>query len=281
VDLDANGTVDRIYAGDLQGHMWVFDVTSTSDGSWGTAYGTAAVPAPLFTAKSVANTAQPITARPLLARNIDNVGGSLPDIVVMFGTGQYITSADITDINQQSFYVVGDFGTGSLLRASLLQRTFTTTGTLRSPTASQATLNWSTKSGWFMDFSVGTASPARGAERVLTKASLRRRTLFFNTAIPDGTPCNGGGTGWLFGVDFLTGLNAAQGTFDSNHNGSIDDGDQPYIGEFVSGGLPSESGLLGDKQYTPDSSGELLVRDVNVGSSIKEGRLGWEEIRAK
>jgi type IV pilus assembly protein PilY1 len=280
-DLDGNGTVDRIYAGDLKGQMWAFDVSAATDTSWAVAYGTAAAPAPLFTAKDASNNAQPITTRPLLAKNLDNVGGASPNIVVMFGTGEYVTQADITDINRQTFYVVGDMGTGSLLRANLLQRTFTTSGTLRSPTTGQAALVWSTKSGWYMDLNIGTTTPALSAERVVTQASLRRRTLFFNTMIPDGSPCTGGGTGWLMSFDFLTGLNPSQAVFDSNADGVINSSDMPYVGQYVSDGLPTKSGILGSKQYTPTSSGSLSIREINVGSSTLEGRLGWEELRPK
>jgi type IV pilus assembly protein PilY1 len=105
--------------------------------------------------------------------------------------------------------------------------------------------------------------------------------LFFNTDIPDPTPCAGGGSGWLMSFDFLTGLNPAQGTFDANNDGIINASDLAYVGQFVSGGLPAKSGFLGSKQYTPTSSGALGVRDINVGSSALEGRLGWEELRAK
>ena len=64
VDLDNNGTVDRVYAGDTEGNMWAFDLSGTTEGSWEIADlppavgGVPATPVPLFSTPS----GQPITA---------------------------------------------------------------------------------------------------------------------------------------------------------------------------------------------------------------------------
>ena len=34
IDIDGNGTVDRLYAGDLQGNLYLIDVSSTTAGVW-------------------------------------------------------------------------------------------------------------------------------------------------------------------------------------------------------------------------------------------------------
>jgi type IV pilus assembly protein PilY1 len=59
---DSNGdqTVDAVYAGDLQGNMWKFDLT----GSNVTAWGVANAGVPLFTARNASNEVQPITSQP-------------------------------------------------------------------------------------------------------------------------------------------------------------------------------------------------------------------------
>lgn len=277
-DLDGNGTADRVYAGDLKGNMWVFDVEGSNTGSWDVAYKSGSTPKPLFTAKDASNNIQPITARPLLAKNIDNISGGGKNLVVMFGTGQYLINGDLSDVNQQTFYVVADVGTRELTRSSLQERVFSESDNLRSSPATQAAMDWSARKGWFMDFDSGTASPAIGAERIISQALLRRRTLFFNTITPDATPCNSGGTGWLMSLDFLTGLNPTIPTFDANNDGKIDSSDLLFIGQLVSQGVIARSGILGNQQYTPTSAGDLLRREVNVGESSLEGRLGWEEV---
>ena len=50
MDIDSNGTVDFIYAGDLLGNMWKFDVSNANKNLWGIPFGTVPVPKPLYTA---------------------------------------------------------------------------------------------------------------------------------------------------------------------------------------------------------------------------------------
>ena len=111
VDLDGNGTPDIVYAGDLKGNLWKFNVASASPSDWGVAYGTALAPLPLYTATygaTVANvlvqTPQPITAPPLVRANDRGAGG----LMVAFGTGRSLTEADRSDTSVQSFYAVLD-----------------------------------------------------------------------------------------------------------------------------------------------------------------------------
>jgi type IV pilus assembly protein PilY1 len=86
-DLDGNGTIDRVYAGDLKGQMWAFDLSDTNSGAW-------AIPgsAPLFTTKGD----QPITTKPTLAKHptISDDGTNEPNVMVFFGSGQYLVNAD-------------------------------------------------------------------------------------------------------------------------------------------------------------------------------------------
>ncbi|HYR15969.1 MAG TPA: PilC/PilY family type IV pilus protein, partial [Mycobacterium sp.] len=68
-DVDGNMTTDFVYAGDAQGNLWKFDLTSTSSSSWQVAF----AGAPLFTAStngsgcaSAPAACQPITSAPAL-----------------------------------------------------------------------------------------------------------------------------------------------------------------------------------------------------------------------
>ena len=62
VDVDFDGKVDYVYAGDLRGNMWKFDLTSTNSANWDVAFAESSVPMPLFTATG--GDTQPITTRP-------------------------------------------------------------------------------------------------------------------------------------------------------------------------------------------------------------------------
>lgn len=106
VDINSDGSPDVIYAGDLKGNMWKFDVTSASEASWNVGFSGN----PLFSAKystggpSASSSDQPITAAPIAKANDRGVGG----LMVAFGTGQNITEADRTDASVQTFYSVLD-----------------------------------------------------------------------------------------------------------------------------------------------------------------------------
>ncbi len=98
--VDANGDriVDLVYAGDLRGNMWKYDLSATTTASWGVANSAA----PVYSAKDASSTAQPITAAPEVGRHPN--GG----VLVYFGTGQYVATGDPSNMNVQSFYAIWD-----------------------------------------------------------------------------------------------------------------------------------------------------------------------------
>ncbi|MFC6634569.1 pilus assembly protein [Microbulbifer taiwanensis] len=283
VDSDLNGIVDRIYAGDLKGNMWVFDVTSNVASGWSVINDDAGKPQPLFTAVG-----EPITGAPLVARNTDNPDGSDPNLLVTFGTGQYITAADTATTGAGGFYVVADNGTYGLKKGNLVSRSIGTRnvtqpdGSVRSyRTLGGDELKWADHAGWYIQLKSG-ISPD-GGERVVTRPDLLRNVLFFNTLIPTGQVCSAGGYGWLMSVDVRTGLAPVKhAVFDGNGDGKINSGDQGLVGQMVSEGIPNKPGFLkgnnGIRQYTPNSAGTIPYRPVEVGDGDRVGRLSWEEI---
>ena len=62
-----DGLADRVYAGDLFGEMWAFDLSGSNTSNWDVAYKQGSTPKPLFT--SPAN--QQITSVPVIVRNKD------------------------------------------------------------------------------------------------------------------------------------------------------------------------------------------------------------------
>jgi type IV pilus assembly protein PilY1 len=106
VDIDNDRITDYIYAGDLLGNLWKFDVTSSNASSWGVAYRSGSTPKPLYTAKDPSNAAQPITAKPQTGR----VGGPPQSggVMVYFGTGKYFEYGDRSTTQTQTFYGIWD-----------------------------------------------------------------------------------------------------------------------------------------------------------------------------
>jgi type IV pilus assembly protein PilY1 len=88
-DLDGDHVTDYVYAGDLKGNVWRFDLTSTSPASW------AAASAPLFTTPS----GQPITTQLLV---LSSTGGGAQRLMVEFATGQRTQVTNTTAVSYAS-----------------------------------------------------------------------------------------------------------------------------------------------------------------------------------
>jgi len=150
-DVDGDQKVDYIYAGDLQGNLWKFDVNCTSrdvntgdntacqPNSTGTDWQVANNGNPLFVACDP-NTSgcgrQPITSKPQIGSvgttqayaqyQSTSSGQSKPSVMVYFGTGIYLGLTDVTNTisditkqqiysgstQQQTFYALWDKNTG-------------------------------------------------------------------------------------------------------------------------------------------------------------------------
>ena len=137
-DYDQDHTIDYIYAGDLLGNVWKFDVTSQDPTQWGVT-----ASSPLFNAGS----GQPITTHITVSSvkqvtSIKNAVGLFLDnaqerIVLNFGTGQQVpqtsTSAASYATGQQYLYGIWDWDQGS-----------TTTGGWNKITALQPTIGLTT-----------------------------------------------------------------------------------------------------------------------------------------
>jgi len=215
-DLDGDHIVDYIYAGDLKGNVWRFDVTSTNTSSWAVS-----TPGPLFKTQ----TGQPITTPVVVASAV--VTGSVPQVIVSFGTGQRtqftLTSSTTYVTNTtQSIYGVWDWnlttwnaqsnadylalttsqastgfsiGSGSPITASKLQQqTFSiVSGSPNTITASNTTFNWAScsgsctgKFGWYVNLpsTNGTTGGKTIVEQIVSPPSLFEDALVVNSTIP-------------------------------------------------------------------------------------------------
>jgi hypothetical protein len=118
VDVNNDLKVDYVYAGDLLGNMWKFDLTSTDHTKWQVAYcenGDTTnhcldtfgriTPKPLFAGLA----GQSITASPDVMRHDSNLG-----YMVIFGTGKYLGESDLASTTVQSLYGIWDWAPDAL-----------------------------------------------------------------------------------------------------------------------------------------------------------------------
>jgi type IV pilus assembly protein PilY1 len=102
IDVDGNGTADIVYAGDLMGNLWKFDISKPDHDQWQVAHTSGGQPAPMFTAVGPTGAAQPITSAPAVVPHPN--GG----FMVVFGTGKNLTDADAADTRLNSVYGLYD-----------------------------------------------------------------------------------------------------------------------------------------------------------------------------
>ena len=103
LDVNGDGVPDYVYAGDLRGNMWKFDISSATAANWGVAFSGNPLFTATYTSSSGSSSRQPITAAPTL-RNNRTVGG----LMVAFGTGRNLTETDRTDTSTQTVYSILD-----------------------------------------------------------------------------------------------------------------------------------------------------------------------------
>ncbi len=282
IALDTTGDLlaDRVYAGDLLGNLWAFDLTDTSLGSpdWKVAYKQGTTPQPLFVATDSNNNPQPITSRPVVTRQ-NEVNTSLlnkPNLMVYFGTGQYIVAGDKTSTDTQTFYGIWDKGTDDLDRSDLLEQSLdSASSNATSRVMSDHAIDYGASDmGWFFDL------PTDG-ERVTVDPIVRGKLLIFATLIPGSQLCLPEGDGWVMVVDPTNGGQPGLPTYDVNRDGVIDSSDLvdgKVAGGFRVGGIPGGLGVIGDLLMVTDDEGQLTSTTIDFMGNSTLGRVSWQEI---
>lgn len=273
VDTNGDKIIDVVYAGDLQGNVWKFDLSDTNPGSWKVAGGSSQ---PLFTARNASNQAQPITSPVEVGYHKE--GGYM----IFFGTGQFIASGDATDKKVQSLYGIWDNGSPiTVTNRSVLQQQTILTETTVPPferTVSNNTVDWTAKRGWYIDL---TQTGGKPAERSVVMPMLNFGRIIFTTLIPSVDPCEAGGRNWLML------LNAENGgmipdirQFDTNHDGKLDNGDR-IIAAVGSDGIRSESVAIsaGSLTHLIAATTTGAVENVTIRNGAQPPRRSWKQIQ--
>lgn len=199
----AQGAVDVIYAGDLQGNVWRFDFSRVARNlSMAQLINNTSHRRILFSARDNRNIPQPVTTRPKV------VYGSDGGYMVLFGTGKNIElhDASASTFSTQTFYALLDNRTSSIPGRQALQvRTAEPVNGGEHLLIKGAHFTYgstaNTKRGWYLDF----PSSMTTGERSVTEAATLYGTVFFNTLIPARDLCSTG-SGRQYQLDLLTGL---------------------------------------------------------------------------
>lgn len=239
VDVNLDGKADYVYAGDIDGNLWKFDLSNFSTS-----------PVKLFPTGTATQTspAQAITMAP--GYKSHPLGGRM----VTFVTGRIFDTADASDSATHYAYGIWDRPAAYAANDTLLTQTLTegdytfvnSTGaseTIRVRTASSNVPDWAPGSGNHMGWK--TALPL-GGERVVGDGAFVTGSVFLffatnPTINPTATPP---GENWWMQLNALTGGDNGTVRFDLNADRSFTaadklDGASP-VGRFMGGGVRSQ-----------------------------------------
>lgn len=232
VDVNGDGLTDTVYAGDLLGRMWKFDLSSGVDTNWKVAE-TAGVAQPIIA------TGRPITSAPAVA--LHPQGG----LLVTFGTGRQLVNADSSSTALESIYGIWDKPGGPhnvavtdlVLRELDAASALTNSGAdARVLTGGVATaINYGLKRGWKMDLLLS-------KEKVVFNPITDGQRAFYSTSIPqDSAACQEIPGGSFLAFDAINGAEPPTVILDINNSAGTS------VGTFESGDQVSGKSTMGRK----------------------------------
>jgi len=282
---DIDNTARYVYAGDLLGNVWRFDPNSDQDT---TDYITAN-PKRLAILKDSSNVVQPITTRPELGL-IGNTGR-----IIMFGTGKYLESSDVSNTQQQTIYGIADrydeINGGVATTDGVIPNVRDTDYTVEQTMSLARTLTGKAvdltspldfsgavslgKTNWLVDL-------PESRERVNVDPQLVSGTLLVASNIPSSSSCAAGGTSYINFMDYLTGGYVGSSTSPSETD--TNSASSSRLGAIIVGFvvLKLSSGKAVNVTLA-DSPTPQNVGGATFGSDGQDGmysntRAGWREL---
>lgn len=303
-DHNGDRIVDYIYAGDLQGNVWKFDLSHNSPHLWKVAHSLGNRSIPFFTARNPSGQRQPITS----AIEIGPPPPGKLGVMLYFGTGRFFAVGDNTSTEVQSFYALWDnftnngeivYCSGSnsscnrdnVLQSQRILYEGTGPGTLRFRITSADAVDYATKRGWYLDLLPPSGTPQ--GERVVSAPLLRHGRVIFSTLIPSSDPCRFGGDSWIMELSASSGQRLDYSVFDINADRLYNAADEVTL--LIDGqtqtvpvsGIASTVGLIkspavvsaGEREHklASGTTGEIAVFGER-GGGLGYGRVSWQEL---
>ena len=305
VDMDHDHVADYVYAGDLKGEVWRFDLTSNSESSWHVTTG------PLFKTPS----GQPITSQ--VVPEFVTVNGAT-QMMLYFGTGnkfpQTSTSTTSYSTGTQSFYAVWDWnmstwnGLHSSQFATLTTTQMGTVSGLSSPytlgttnlasraittdangdrlVSTSAVVCWANSTtcttgnnqfGWYMNLpGTNTGYGSTTYEQIIFSPSILSTVVIFNSVLPaidSPLACSTDlDSGWSYALDVRTG-DAISG-FWQGYSSSLPSNTAGYQGN-ATGTMYYAGGAV----IYQDTGGQHHAVPVPLPPDISGARETWVQIR--
>jgi len=285
VDLDNDFKIDTIYAGDLYGCVYAFDVSDSSPSSWQDGE-------LKHEAVDESGNPAPITAPIVVGTHPTGQG-----VMLYFGTGKYLEPSDQNPAQaKRRFYAIWDKGWGTntdsrstISSGNMLEQSITGVETRGVDTngdntvdeyvnvrmTSQESIDWDTHEGWYINLEFGDYV----GEQVIAAPLLRDGKIFLSTHIPTGNECKPNQDGWFMIFDARSGAMLSDSQFDLNQDGNRNDGTIAGVSGLVNP-LTSPTILAaknGDVLLSQTAQ-EPQITASSLHSNFREGRLTWREL---
>jgi len=291
-DLDRDYITDYVYAGDIKGNVWRFDLTSNDPSQWSVRA------APVFTTAA----GQPIASKVIVVATDTGPGGA-PRVMIEFGTGQktpLTTTSPATYVGgAQDLYGFWDWdfvpwntlstakftaldagATGlsspyTLGKANLTQQTFTPAGPVRE--GSSNALCWrgsttcsGTSFGWYVDL-------PGGSEQIIYNPLFYQGAFIVDSTVPANdlpTACTTHlDTGFTYVISAATG-----GTFKYVFRGQPIDSAGFQTNATGTPHIVTTAEQTTSLVYQTISSAPDALQ-INLPANTKAARLTWVELR--
>ena len=276
--LNASNQIVGVYAGDLKGNLWRFDLTPSEATPWKAQA--------LFAARDGAK--QAMTAAPLAVPYPE--GG----MIVVAGTGRFFDAADPATTDIQTVYGIRDknefgstpatittlTGTSTLVGQTIQAKAgvastviafddTTSTQTVTYYEVSVNTIDWTVKDGWYFN------QPFLGQRVVYPVMSVTGKVAKVDTIVPNNVssdPCMAASPGAAYNylIDVLAGGSPEGPILDTNGDGVVNSSDTPASG--YSTGLDGRDVVLRGEgspgPRCPPDTIEFITLDSSGGSTI-------------
>lgn len=265
--VDAQNRITAVYAGDLRGNLWEFNLSSGSSSK-------------LF----AAGAGHPITAQPLVVDHSED-GGHL----VLFGTGKLSEANDKLDKTQQAFYAIWDkeSSNATVSKSSLLEQRITEEVILDGDSylrTSEYLIDWDVHNGWFMPL---VFQGEMEGERVIYPAqTVLGRVLFVTAKVDADDPCASSGSGRFAELDLFSGAMLTYPVLDTNGDGRVDDNDERVSGVNIEDGLPGQVVVIDSGSAKREqtkaillSTGVVKFLDEKGGEASASRRIMWRQLQ--
>jgi type IV pilus assembly protein PilY1 len=247
----ADNTSDSVYAADLDGQLWRFDLTAAK-GS------TAAYPAPtlLATLTDGSGNAQPVGTAPLI-----EINPVTRKRFVLLGTGQLLDASDVNSKAPQSFYAIVDGTAGSF---NAVSAPITRSQLTKVDDVIKGISLSNTSPGWYLDLGVDT----NVSWRLVSNPAAFNGIVAFSSLLTTGDACSPSGQSRVYAINYGTGGSVLlpAGTAYQSFPSAVTDL------RFVS--------VDGSTRIVVGTDGKPVPVKANLASGVSLRLLNWREVPA-